>query len=114
MRPRTNRHLKSFPSKKRQRAHMPGALSGGCEHLKIFSVCRAHCFRVGASVILGRVMTMTPVDKVLARLPGAKPVSGGYQARCPAHDDKSPSLRIREADDGRALVHLWGVLWFTD
>ena len=25
-------------------------------------------------------------------------------ARCPAHDDKSPSLAIRELDDGRILI----------
>src|SRR5712664_2251507 len=36
---------------------------------------------------------------------------GGYKsgiqwmARCPAHDDRKPSLSIREADDGKALVH---------
>lgn len=28
-----------------------------------------------------------------------------WQARCPAHDDKGPSLSIRETDDGRVLVH---------
>lgn len=31
--------------------------------------------------------------------------SGRYLALCPAHDDKSPSLAIRELDDGRVLVH---------
>ncbi len=31
--------------------------------------------------------------------------SGRYLALCPAHDDKSPSLAIRELDDGRILVH---------
>ena len=28
-----------------------------------------------------------------------------YQACCPAHADKNPSLRIRETEDGRVLVH---------
>lgn len=28
-----------------------------------------------------------------------------YVARCPAHDDKGPSLTVRELDDGRTLVH---------
>lgn len=28
-----------------------------------------------------------------------------WQARCPAHPDKGPSLSIREMDDGRVLVH---------
>ncbi|MBU6994035.1 hypothetical protein [Ferrovum myxofaciens] len=30
---------------------------------------------------------------------------GKWLACCPAHDDRSPSLAIREADDGRILVH---------
>ncbi|MBK7393823.1 MAG: hypothetical protein IPI64_11085 [Chloracidobacterium sp.] len=29
---------------------------------------------------------------------------GGYMARCPAHDDKSPSLSVKSAD-GKILVH---------
>jgi hypothetical protein len=29
---------------------------------------------------------------------------GSWSARCPAHDDKSPSLTIREKDDGIVLV----------
>jgi len=28
-----------------------------------------------------------------------------WQARCPAHDDKSPSLTITELTDGRVLIH---------
>ena len=28
-----------------------------------------------------------------------------YQAVCPSHDDKSPSLSIKQGDDGRILVH---------
>jgi hypothetical protein len=28
-----------------------------------------------------------------------------WQARCPAHDDKSPSLAIKELEDGRILIH---------
>jgi putative DNA primase/helicase len=31
--------------------------------------------------------------------------SAGWTARCPAHDDRNPSLSIREAPDGRVLVH---------
>jgi hypothetical protein len=30
---------------------------------------------------------------------------GRWLARCPAHRDRSPSLSIRELDDGRVLVH---------
>ena len=31
--------------------------------------------------------------------------NGCWMACCPAHDDKSPSLSIRELDDGRILIH---------
>jgi hypothetical protein len=30
---------------------------------------------------------------------------GRWIARCPAHDDRAPSLSVRELDDGRVLVH---------
>lgn len=33
---------------------------------------------------------------------------GRWQAKCPAHEDKTPSLSIRELDDGRLLVHCFG------
>lgn len=28
-----------------------------------------------------------------------------WSARCPAHEDKGPSLAVRETDDGRILIH---------
>ena len=43
---------------------------------------------------------------ILSRLDMVKPTGEGrWIARCPAHDDRSPSLSIREADDGRVLLH---------
>jgi hypothetical protein len=39
-------------------------------------------------------------DLVRAQRIGA----GRWKARCPAHNDRSPSLSIREGDDGRVLV----------
>jgi hypothetical protein len=30
---------------------------------------------------------------------------GQWSARCPAHDDRGPSLTVKEADDGKILVH---------
>lgn len=45
------------------------------------------------------------VDKLLDRLEFVKKTANGkWIARCPAHDDKSPSLSVRELDDGRILV----------
>ena len=47
---------------------------------------------------------MTPVELVLSKLPDVSPNGHGWQARCPAHDDRNPSLNIAEGDDGRALL----------
>lgn len=44
--------------------------------------------------------------EILARLDGVKNCGqGAYLARCPAHNDKSPSLGVRETDDGKTLIH---------
>ena len=40
----------------------------------------------------------------IARALGGGKVGGHWIARCPAHDDRKPSLSIREADDGKVLV----------
>ena len=46
------------------------------------------------------------VETLLSRLDKVKPTgSGRWLACCPAHNDRSPSLTIRELDDGRVLVH---------
>jgi hypothetical protein len=47
-----------------------------------------------------------PVQSLVSRL-HAKRCGKGWIARCPAHDDNSPSLRINEGADGRALVKCW-------
>ncbi len=40
--------------------------------------------------------------------------SSRWIARCPAHDDSSPSLAVRELDDGRILLHDFGGCHVTD
>lgn len=46
------------------------------------------------------------IDVLLSRLENVKDKGAGrWSARCPAHDDKSPSLVIRELADGRILLH---------
>jgi hypothetical protein len=41
-----------------------------------------------------------------ATLTGARPLGRNrFQARCPAHDDFSPSLNFSEGEDGRLLLH---------
>lgn len=45
-------------------------------------------------------------DTLLSRLDGVRQTGRGrWIARCPAHDDKHPSLSVRELDDGRILLH---------
>ena len=50
-------------------------------------------------------LTGTPLSGVLARLSHPKRQGTGYVARCPAHDDRNPSLVVSEAADGRVLLH---------
>lgn len=46
------------------------------------------------------------IEILLARLDKVKQTQPDtWQARCPAHDDKTPSLRIKAVDDGRILIH---------
>lgn len=46
------------------------------------------------------------VESLLQKLDKVKPRGPGkWSACCPAHDDKWPSLSVRELEDGRVLVH---------
>ena len=47
---------------------------------------------------------MILIDDLLARLDGVIGRHPQFQCRCPAHDDKSPSLSVRDAGD-RILIH---------
>lgn len=49
------------------------------------------------------------VSEVISRLAKVRPMGRGkWIACCPAHADKTPSLTIRECDDGRILMHDFG------
>jgi len=41
---------------------------------------------------------------IAQKLGGARRISGGWQARCPAHDDKKASLVIYDRPDGSVYV----------
>ena len=44
----------------------------------------------------------------IANLLNARPTGPGrYQAKCPAHADRTPSLSIRQGDAGRTLIHCY-------
>ena len=56
-----------------------------------------------------------PIDLVLSRLDKVKAAGAGkWKACCPAHDDRAPSLSIREADDGKVLLHCWAGCFTAD
>jgi len=52
---------------------------------------------------------VTPLENVLQKLEAkgcpAKQRGSGWQSRCPAHEDKTPSLSITESADGKVLFH---------
>jgi hypothetical protein len=43
------------------------------------------------------------VELILSKVKGVKEISGGYQFKCPAHDDKKPSAALYPKDNGVAL-----------
>lgn len=48
-----------------------------------------------------------PLELLLSRLEGVRKTGDRYVARCPAHNDNSPSLSLLRSEDGRALVHCY-------
>ncbi|WP_374379002.1 AAA family ATPase [Pseudomonas fluvialis] len=48
-----------------------------------------------------------PLDLLLSRLEGVKRYGARYMARCPAHQDKSPSLSLSRGTGGHALVNCY-------
>lgn len=52
---------------------------------------------------------MSAAAKLLDRLERVKQTAPGrWIAACPAHADRSPSLSVRELEDGRLLLHDFG------
>jgi len=48
------------------------------------------------------------VTTLLSRLSGVRGRKGSWMACCPAHEDRSPSLSVKELQDGRILMHCFG------
>src|SRR5579862_2681360 len=42
--------------------------------------------------------------EIVERLQGVKRERGGYVARCPSHDDRTPSLAVAEGDNGGVVM----------
>ncbi|QXD17023.1 AAA family ATPase [Rhodocaloribacter litoris] len=45
------------------------------------------------------------LEDLLRRLHGVRPSGSGYAARCPAHEDREPSLSVSEGEGGRVLLY---------
>jgi len=50
-------------------------------------------------------MSTADIDLVLSRLEGVRKEGTGWMARCPVHDDRSPSLHVWEDNEGRIAYH---------
>lgn len=49
---------------------------------------------------------MSPFERLLERLEDVRKTGPGRAiAKCPAHEDRSPSLTVNELDDGKVLIH---------
>jgi putative DNA primase/helicase len=48
---------------------------------------------------------VSALELVLSRLEGVKKDGRGWKARCPAHEDRKPSLSVSEGDEGKVLLH---------
>lgn len=45
-----------------------------------------------------------PLEVLKAAMPAGKLVGGQWRFRCPSHQDRNPSLVVRELPDGRLLL----------
>lgn len=51
-------------------------------------------------------MNSAPIDLALSKLDRAKAAGPGkWMARCPAHEDRTPSLSVSVGEDGRVLLN---------
>lgn len=52
------------------------------------------------------MMRVAPIERILVQLhKGRQRQPGQWSACCPAHEDKGPSLSVRETSDGSVLLH---------
>ena len=58
--------------------------------------------------------SLLTLDTVLCRLDGVRRCGRGWVARCPAHEDREPSLSIAQGTRRRVLLHCFAGCLFRD
>jgi hypothetical protein len=58
--------------------------------------------------------TGRPIDRVLDRLENVRRQNGYFIASCPSHEDRDPSLSVKEGNDGRVLINCFVGCAFDD
>jgi len=66
---------------------------------------KSSALAVARPVSRGSEGSSRAVEDFLDRLDGVRPSGDGWIARCPAHEDRHPSLSISTGRDGRVLLH---------
>lgn len=76
--------------------------------MSIISTPSTHTPKISGSTHLNhhhKTSWTTPIDRLLSHLRGVRKAGPSqWQALCPAHHDQTPSLAVREKDDGALLV----------
>jgi hypothetical protein len=80
---------------------------------QLIALHRAPEIRLAALAERGSGARLITLDAMLRRLTGARRVSSGWIARCPAHDDREPSLSIATDAGGRILLHCFAGCTFS-
>jgi hypothetical protein len=50
---------------------------------------------------------MNSIEIILSRLEGVEQYGDKWKARCPAHNDRNPSLSLTVGDNGSPLIKCW-------
>jgi bifunctional DNA primase/polymerase-like protein len=80
---------------------------------QLIALHRAPEIRLAAHAERGSGARLITLDAVLRRLAGARRVSSGWTVRCPAHNDREPSLSIATDASGRILLHCFAGCTFS-
>lgn len=72
--------------------------------MSVFPFDAATCRALGTGALVPEERHTVTAAEIAERL-RAKRSGDGWMCRCPAHDDRNPSLSITTADDGRVLLH---------